>query len=176
MFTGQLAVDAGDAYQWRYWPMGERVYEGFTKTGSPETDVSIFTPAGGPARQFEDISHGAIDVEFAVRAFRARLGFTGVDMARLARTYTQNVATMSPDGLPAIHTTVAGTTLGAASVAHQAPRWMQITPWDPAVHQHCLALYNRYQPTPERDGQQAIGFGWLLANVAYLNWGTRFTE
>ncbi|MEI8408827.1 MULTISPECIES: hypothetical protein [unclassified Kribbella] len=173
MFAGQLAVDAGDAYQWRYWPMGGRVYEGFAKTGSSETDVSIFTPAGGPAKQFEDISHGAIDVEFAVRAFRARLGFTGVDMARIARTYTQNVATTDAGGLPAIHTTVAGTAIGAASVAHQAPRWMQAAPWDPAVHQHCLALYNRYQPTPERDGQQAIGFGWLLANVAYLNWGAK---
>ncbi|MFI6681337.1 twin-arginine translocation signal domain-containing protein [Kribbella sp. NPDC050470] len=176
MFAGQLAVDAGDAYQWRYWPMGGKVYDGFVKTGSPDTDVSIFTPSGGPARQFEDISHGAIDVEFAVRAFRARLGFTGADMDRLARTYTQNVATTDPDGLPAIHTTVAGTTLGAASVAHQAPRWMQATPWDPAVHAHCLALYNRYQPTPERDGQQAIGFGWLLANVAYLNWGAKYVS
>ncbi|MEU4606229.1 twin-arginine translocation signal domain-containing protein [Kribbella sp. NPDC023972] len=174
MFAGQLAVDSGDAYQWRYWPMGGRIFEGFTKTGSPATDVSIFTPAGGPARQFEDISHGAIDVEFAVRAFRARLGFTGADMARLARTYTQNVATTDANGLPAIRTTVAGTTLGAASVAHQAPRWMQATPWDPAIHHHCLALYNRYQPTPEKDGQQAIGFGWLLANVAYLNWGAKY--
>ncbi|MFI7064308.1 twin-arginine translocation signal domain-containing protein [Kribbella sp. NPDC050124] len=174
MFAGQLAVDAGDAYQWRYWPMGGKVYDGFVKTGSPDTDISIFTPSGGPARQFEDISHGAIDVEFAVRAFRARLGFTGADMARLARTYTQNVAATDPDGHPAIHTTVAGTTLGAASVAHQAPRWMQATPWDPAVHTHCLALYDRYQPTPERDGQQAIGFGWLLANVAYLNWGAKY--
>ncbi|MGW1340588.1 hypothetical protein ACWCOV_06005 [Kribbella sp. NPDC002412] len=176
MFAGQLAVDAGDAYQWRYWPVGGKVHDGFVKTGSPDTDVSIFTPSGGPARQFEDISHGAVDVEFAVRAFRARLGFTGNDMARLARTYTQNVATTAADGLSAIHTTVAGTTLGAASVAHQAPRWMQATPWDPAVHTHCLALYNRYQPTPERDGQQAIGFGWLLANVAYLNWGAKFAN
>ena len=36
-----------------------------------------------------------------------------------------------------------------------------------------LALLNRCQPTPEVDGQQAIGFGWLLTNVAYLNWGAR---
>ncbi|WP_350276131.1 hypothetical protein [Kribbella sp. HUAS MG21] len=171
MLAGQLTADAGDAYRWHYWPAGGRIHTGFTKTGDPATDVSIFTPSGGPARQFEDISHGAIDVEFAVRAFRAKLAFTGRDMARLARTYTQNVATTDAAGQPAIHTTVAGGTVGAASVAHQAPRWMQVAPWDPQVHAHCLALYNRYQPTPERDGQQAIGFGWLLANVAYLNWG-----
>ncbi|MFF0267960.1 hypothetical protein [Kribbella sp. NPDC004536] len=175
MFSAQLTADADDAYQWHYWPVGGRIYEGFTKTGDPATDLSIFTPSGGPARQFEDISHGAIDVEFAVRAFRAKLAFTGRDMARIARTFTQNVAFTDADGLPGIHTTVAGGAVGAASVAAQAPRWMQVTPWDPQVHAHCLALYNRYQPTPERDGQQPIGFGWLLANVAYLNWGVRLT-
>src|SRR5207237_6867466 len=106
------------------------IYEGFAKTGDPSTDLSIFTPSGGPARQFEDISHGAIDVEFAVRAFRAKLAFNGLDMARIARTFTQNVATIDADGLPAVHTTVAGGAIGAASVAHQAPRWMQAAPWD----------------------------------------------
>ncbi|HEY3556836.1 MAG TPA: hypothetical protein VGL05_05225 [Kribbella sp.] len=173
MLAAQLAVDEGDAYRWHYWPAGGHIYEGFAKTGDPATDLSICTPSGGPARQFEDISHGAIDVEFAVRAFRAKLAFNGRDMARIARTFTQNVATTDADGLPAVHTTVAGGAVGAASVAAQAPRWMQATAWDPQVHAHCLALYNRYQPTPERDGQQAIGFGWLLANVAYLNWGVR---
>ena len=173
MFAGQLSIDDGDAYLWHYWPTGGRIYEGFTKTGDPATDVSIFTPSGGPAKGFEDVSHGAIDVEFAVRAFRAKLGLTGQDLARIARTFTQNVATTDADGLPAVHTTIGGGIIGAAAVAHQAPRWMQVTPWDRQVHAHCLALYDRYQPTPERDGQQAIGFGWLLANVAYLNWGTR---
>lgn len=172
MLAGQLTTDAGDAYVWHYWPAGGHIYDGFTKTGDPDTDLSIFTPSGGPARQFEDISHGAIDVEFAVRAFRAKLAFTGHDMERIARTFTQNVATTDAD-LPALHTTVGGGAIGGASVAAQAPRWMQVAPWDPQVHAHCLALYNRYQPTPERDGQQAIGFGWLLANVAYLNWGAR---
>jgi hypothetical protein len=170
MLAGQLSVDAGDAYVWHYWPVGGHIYDGFLKTGNPDSDISIFTPSGGPARQFEDISHGAIDVEFAVRAFRARLAFTGRDMARIARTFTQNIATTDADGLPAINTTVGGGTLGAPSVAQQAPRWMQAAAFDPQVHAQCLALYNRYQPTPERDGQQAIGFGWLLANVAYLNW------
>ncbi|GAA1596864.1 MULTISPECIES: hypothetical protein [Kribbella] len=173
MLAAQLTADSGDAYVWHYWPTGGHIYDGFAKTGDPETDVSIFTPSGGPARQFEDISHGAIDVEFAVRAFRAKLAFTGRDMERIARTFTRNVAATDADGLPAIHTTVGGGTLGGPSVAAQAPRWMQVTPWDPRVHAHCLALYNRNQPTPERDGQQAIGFGWLLANVAYLNWGAR---
>lgn len=174
MFRRQIDVDAGGAGTWHYWPAGGKAYDGFAKTGSPDTDVSVFSPSGAGAKQFEDISHGAIDVEFAVRAFRAKLGFTGEDMARIAKTFTQNVAMTDPAGLPSIHSTVAGTGTGAASVAHQAPRWMQATPWDAGVHRHCLALYNRYQPTPEVDGQQAIGFGWLLANVSYLNWGAKY--
>ena len=174
MFAGQVAVDAADAYSWHYWEAGGLVYDGYAKTGSPDTDVSLFNPSAPGARQFEDISHGAIDVEFAVRAFRARLGFTGQDMARIAKTYTQNVAMTDATGQPGVHSTVAGTGTGNASVAHQAPRWMQAAPWDSGVYDHSLALYNRYQPTPERDGQQAIGFGWLLANVAYLNWGAKY--
>jgi hypothetical protein len=174
MFARELAVDAGGAYSWHYWPTDGHVYNGFAKTGSPETDISVFTPQGMGAKQFEDISHGAIDIEFAVRAFRAKLGFSGQDMVRLAKTYTQNVAMTDAAGLPAIHTTVAGTGTGAASVAQQAPRWMQTAPWDAGVHRHALALYDRYKPTPEVDGQQAIGFGWLLGNVAYLNWGAKY--
>ncbi|GAA3778499.1 hypothetical protein GCM10022225_78010 [Plantactinospora mayteni] len=178
MFARQLTVDAGGAYTWHYWPTGGHVYEGFTRTGSPDTDISLFTPepvGGRGYKQFEDISHGAIGVEFAVRAFRAKLGFSGLDMTRFARTFTQNVATTDDTGQPATRTTVAGTGLGAASVAQQVPRWMQATPWDAGVHAHSLALYNRYQPTPEQDGAQAIGFGWLLANVAYLNWGAKYS-
>ncbi|GAA1593100.1 hypothetical protein GCM10009789_53920 [Kribbella sancticallisti] len=176
MFAGQLSVDDGGAYRWHYWPTGGLVHEGFAKTGSPETDVSIFTPSVGGAKQFEDISHGAIDVEFAVRAHRARLGFTGQDMSRIAKTYTQNVAFTDATGQPSLHTTVAGAGVGTASIAHQAPRWMQAALYDPQVFQHSLALYNRYQPTPEVDGQQAIGFGWLLANTAYLNWGAKYAR
>jgi hypothetical protein len=177
MFARQLAVDAGGADTWHYWPTGTPVYEGFTKTGSPETDISLFTPessGGRGAQQYDDISHGAISAEFAVRAFRAKLGFIGYDMNRLARTFTQNVALTDAAGQPTCHTTIAGTGTGSRTVAQQVPRWMQVAPWDPAVHAHSLALYSRYQITPEVDGAQAIGFGWLLANVAYLNWGARY--
>jgi len=43
---------------------------------------------------------------------------------------------------------------------------MRPAQWDPKVHEHCLAPCNRYQPTPVRDGQQAIGVGRLVATVA----------
>ena len=171
MFAGQLSVDAGNAYRWHYWPTNGLIYNGFNKTGSPATDVSVFTPSVAGVHQYEDISHGAIDAEFAVRAHRAHLSFTPQDMTRLANTYTQNIAFTAPDGTPGLHTTVAATGTGAPSVAHQAPRWMQTTLYNPTVHHHTLALYNHHHPTPETDGNQPIGFGWLLANTAYLNWG-----
>ncbi|HEY6738511.1 MAG TPA: hypothetical protein VI076_06640, partial [Actinopolymorphaceae bacterium] len=69
------------------------MFGGYDKTGSPDTDVSLYNPSPpSPARQVEDVSHAAISVEFAVRAFRGKHGISGQDLARLAATFTRNVA------------------------------------------------------------------------------------
>jgi hypothetical protein len=162
MFRGQLAVDPGDAYTWHYWPTFGNIYNGYAKTGSPETDISLYNPnLTHPGRQIEDVSHAAISVEFAVRAFRAHLGMNGRDMARLARTYTQNVATGA-----ATHVRVDGTGSPNATYSLQAPRWMPLAAWDERIFHHALAVYDSYQPTPESLGGV---FGWLLGNIAYLH-------
>ena len=162
MLRGQLAVDAGDAYTWHYWPTFGNIYNGYAKTGSPDTDVSVYNPnLSTPARQIEDISHAAISVEFAVRAFRAHLGMNGHDMARLARTYTQNVAIGA-----SAHVRVDGTGAPDANYAFQAARWMPLAPWDEQVYHHSLAVYENYQPTPASLGGV---FGWVLGNLAYLH-------
>ncbi len=162
MLRGQLAANAADAYTWHYWPTFGNIYNGYAKTGSPETDISLYNPnLATPARQIEDISHAAISVEFAVRAFRTHLGMSGNDMGRLARTYTQNVAT----GTTA-HVRVDGTGAPSSSYALQAPRWMPLAAWDEQVYHHSLAVYEYYQPTPENLGGV---FGWLLGNLAYLH-------
>ncbi|MEQ4203918.1 hypothetical protein [Actinopolymorpha sp. B9G3] len=162
MLRGQLAVDAGDAYTWHYWPTFGNIYNGYPKTGSPETDVSLYNPnLATPARQIEDVSHAAITVEFAAAAFRAHLGMDGRDLARLARTYTQNVA-----GGASAHVRVDGTGALNPTYALQTPRWMPLAPWDEQVFHHSLAVYENYQPTPESLGGV---FGWVLGNVAYLH-------
>jgi hypothetical protein len=162
MLRGQLAVDAGDAYTWHYWPTFGNIYNGYAKTGSPETDVSLYNPnLSTPQRQIEDISHAAITVEFAAAAFRAHFGIGGRDMARLARTYTQNVASGASARLR-----VNGTGALNPTYAHQTPRWMPLAPFDEQVYHHALAVYENYQPTPASLGGV---FGWFLGNVAYLH-------
>ena len=168
MFRAQLTVDAGNAYVWPYWPSFGHVYQGYEKTGSPVTDVSVYNPnLRSPGTQLEDISHAAISVDFAVRAFRGGLGLNGVHMARLTRTFTQNVATTS-NGAATAWTRVDGTGGPSAAYAHQAPRWAPIAPWDSEVHRHALAIYDNYQPTPDEIVAERNGFGWLLGNVAHL--------
>ncbi|MFI7615392.1 hypothetical protein ACIBP6_29595 [Nonomuraea terrae] len=161
-FARELKPSPNDAYTWSYWPTFGHTYRGFTKS----QEISEFTPSGNGARQIEDLSHGAIDVEFAVLAFRNQLGFNGADMVRLARAYTRNMATTDPQGVPTTTLRVDGTGgFAAAGQYLQAPRWMALAPWDEALHPHALSVY------VGRDLQ--VDQGSHLLGVAYLNWGAR---
>lgn len=166
MFRNQLALDATrDSFSWRYWPTFGNIYNGYAKTGSPDTDVSVYNPSlATPQRQIEDVSHAAISVEFAGAAAKARLGLTEQEMQRLTRTYTRNVAT-ERDGNATTFLRVNGTVSTTFDYAGQAPRWLQLSAWDPAVYQHALAVFDAYKPTPDSLGGV---FGWVLGNVAYL--------
>ncbi|WP_020575570.1 hypothetical protein [Actinopolymorpha alba] len=169
MYAAQLEVDGGGAYIWPYWPKFSQVYLGYAKTGDPATDISAYTPAygrpGAGNRQYEDLSHGAIDVEFAVLAFRYGMAFRGVDLVRFARTYTRNLATTDGD-IATSFVRVDGTGGLAPSGQYlQAPRWMQAAPWGERVFDHARAIYD------DRDVQP--GFGSGLLSVAYLNWYAR---
>lgn len=176
MFRNQVTLDPGDAYYWHYWPTFGHIYNGYAKTGSPETDVSIYNPSlSSPQRQVDDVSHGAISLEFAVQAFRGHAGLLGQDMARLARTYTQNIA-RTVDGLATTWSTINGSGGPNVDYANQAPRWMPIAWWDAEVYEQSLAVYEHYQPTPEKIIQERNGFGWLLGNVGQLNWYARLGD
>jgi hypothetical protein len=169
LLRGQLAVDENGAYVWSYWPRFGLMYAGFAKTGAPETDVSIYTPAygsaAGGAQQIEDLSHAAISVEFAAAAFRWKLAFRGSDMVRLARTYTRNLAT-EEGGLATTYVGVDGSGGFATSGQYlQAPRWMPVAWWDRSVFPHARAIYDDHAVEP--------GYGSGLATVGYLNWFAR---
>jgi hypothetical protein len=169
MVRAQLMVDRGGAYIWPYWPTFSEVYQGYAKSGDPATDISAYTPAyGSPgkgARQYEDLSHAAIEVDFAALAFRAGVVFRGLDMVRLARTFTQNLATTA-EGVATTYVGVDGSGGLAPSGQYlQAPRWMAVAPWDPALFTHALAIY------VDHDVQPGSGSG--LACVANLNWYAR---
>ncbi|MBB5075728.1 hypothetical protein [Nonomuraea endophytica] len=162
-FLREVRADADDAYVWSYWPAFGRTYNGFAKADG----VSEFTPSGGPARQIEDLSHGAIDVEFAAAVFRNRLFYKGVDLARFARTYSKNlVAPPGADGIATAYQRVDGT--GSTTTAGQylqAPRWMAVAQWDETVFTHSRAIYDGRAVQPQ--------LGSYLGSVAYLNWHAR---
>lgn len=161
-FARELRTDEDDAYTWSYWPSFGLTYRGF----SAADGVSEFTPSGGGARQIEDLSHGAIDAEFAALAFRHGLGFRGADMARFARTYSKNMATTDPDGVPTTFVRVDGTGGLATSGQYlQAPRWMAVAQWDRVVFDHSRSIYEARALVPSQ--------GSHIAGVAYLNWQAR---
>ncbi|MGW0805706.1 hypothetical protein [Nonomuraea sp. NPDC002799] len=163
MLTRELTVDADDAYVWTYWPAFGKAAQGFAKADG----VSEYTPSSTPVRSIEDLSHGAIDVEFAAAAFRNKLAFTGRDMARFARTYSKNlIAPTGADGLPSAYVRVDGTG-GAVTPGQylQAPRWMAVAQWDDAVFTHSRSIYEARAVEPQ--------YGSYLLSVAYLNWHAR---
>ncbi|ACZ86022.1 hypothetical protein [Streptosporangium roseum] len=164
-FAGDLKVDADDAYVWPYWPTFGKLYNGYTKAD----DVSEYTPSyGSPgkgAQQVEDLSHGAIDVEFAALAFRRKIHYRGRDMERFARTYTKNLAT-SDNGVATTLVRVDGTgALATAGQYLQAPRWMPVAQWDETLFTHARAVYDDHAVESQ--------YGSTLLCVAYLNWHAR---
>ncbi|MEU0563794.1 hypothetical protein ABZ297_00135 [Nonomuraea sp. NPDC005983] len=164
-FAGDLKTDGDDAYVWPYWPGYGKLYSGYTKAD----DVSEWTPSYGTppkgAQQFEDLSHGGIDIEFAAVAHRWGLGFTGRDMARFARTYTKNLAT-TDNGVATTFVSVdGGGGLAPSGQYLQAPRHMPVARWDGALFTHSRAVYVDHAVEPQ--------YGSTLLCVAYLNWQAR---
>lgn len=83
-----------------------------------------------PDAPVEDISHGAISVDFACLAARAGIVFIGRDMLTLARTFTQKVY----DGDSGFAWKVDGSGRAAEhGLEWTAGRWLDLSAWDPAV-------------------------------------------
>lgn len=146
----------GNSYVWRYWWTKGRVYNGYRQAD----DVSEWTPAyPNGARQIEDASHGAVDVEAMLVAQRSGLVFGDADIQRMAATYTDNLMAYDADGTPHIWSGVDGTgTLGSQDA--QAPRWVNLAPWDERIFTHARDIFNRQQPEPL--------FGSALLGTAFL--------
>ncbi|WP_205856100.1 hypothetical protein [Phytoactinopolyspora endophytica] len=154
---------------WYYFPTYSAAWSGYTKTGSAETDISMHKPeyaVNGGYKNFEDYSHGAIDVDFAALAYQHGFVFTDQDMEKLAATFTENLAAHDPDGVATLRYVVSGQ--GALrSNPLGATRWMALTQWDTDIFEHCLDIY------ADRDTQPTPTSGTRLLGVAMLNWGAR---
>lgn len=158
-FRNDLRVQDA-SYIWNYWWTKSAVFTGYSQTD----DLSDFTPAFNGAKQIEDMSHGAVDVEAAVQGFRDGLVFTADDIRRLAATFTDNIATYDAAGNPTVFTRVDGVgPIGAQDV--QAPRWMALADWDDEVFTFCRQMYNHRQIAPTT-GSNLLGVANIAAQAA----------
>lgn len=161
-FRNELTVDPGGAYTWHYWLSWGRVYNGWTKAD----DVSEYRLSYSGARQIEDISHGHLDIDFAVRAFWDHAGFDGLDMVRFARTFTRNIATETDDGTPTVWSNVDGTG-SRATLAFEliAAGWMPLATFDRDIFDHVHTVFQRRGVDPV-----TAPFGSNVFDVANLAW------
>ena len=113
----------GGAYVWSYWP-----------------------PLDGPGTSFEDISHGAINVDFMCLGARLGLVFGEEDVVRLRRTLLQKVMI---SGTP--RDTVGGTgTTGRH--AGQIGRWLALAEGDREVWERVRGYLDAHRPGPSSTG------------------------
>jgi hypothetical protein len=154
---------------WHYFPTLSAAWEGYGKSGSPETDFSLHKPQYAEAngyKNFEDFSHGAIDVDFAALAHHHGFVFTNQDVRKLAATFTENLAATDADGVATVRYVVNGTGALRANPLG-ATRWMALSAFDPDIFEHCLDIY------ADRDTQPTPTSGTRLLGVGMLNWGAR---
>jgi hypothetical protein len=110
--------ETGGAYTWAYWD--------WVEAGRPDQSRT------------EDTSHGHIDVEFAVEAYRRGVVFTRADMLRFARTLTDQMWNGSLPN-PKIGARVDGQD-GDATIIRG---WIELCRWDPRIWDIYWALFNR---------------------------------
>lgn len=125
---------AGDgAYLWNYW-------------------------GGAYAGNGEDVSHAAINVDFAVQAARRGVVFDDADLAGLAATFVQRVYV--DDGT--IRNAIGGGPTNDSSYRPQVGRWLSLAPTRTAIYTTVRDLYDQDYPAAE------VGSGSLLLAWALL--------
>jgi hypothetical protein len=106
-FKNRLRLMDNGAYAWEYW--------------------------GAKEGKGEDISHAAINADFAALCYRNNIVFTRDDMTKLAATFTKNI--IKPDG------TFAATVAGSGTVGElrgQLGRWLNLCEFDRRIYDAVL--------------------------------------
>ena len=130
-FKSQLSTGAGGAYLWNYW-------------------------GGTYASPGEDVSHAAINVEFAVMAADRNVVFGASDVEAFARTFVGNVAV---DG-STFSDFVGGGSQNGDSYRAQVGRWLMLSRARTSIYAYVRDLYEASYPP------SSVGSGSLL-----LVWG-----
>ncbi|MBC8067549.1 MAG: hypothetical protein IAG13_04375, partial [Deltaproteobacteria bacterium] len=112
---------------------------------------------GAYANVGEDISHAAINVEFAVMAAEHGIVFDQDDVAAFARTFTRRVYVN--DATFADH--VGGGETNTSSYRAQIGRWLMLAPSSPTVYAAVRDVYERDYPAASL-GSGSVLLGWAL--------------
>lgn len=142
-----------EAYIWPYWPVHSHIYNGFSR----EDDVSTYTPFYGAVRSWEDISHGAITLEFIQATHDAGIADLSQDRELFATTFMQNVVNEADS----VWFRVNGEVEALPAQAVQSARWLMLADLEPEIHDQVLRVYEA-EPLEPSQGSHALG-------IAYLN-------
>lgn len=129
---GLLYHSADDAYVWRYMPQG----------------------SGG--QRWEDLSHGDLDVSFALEAYRQGRVFTRQDMARFAHCLARTIWNGSPER-PEFARFVDGS--GGPDSTANLRDWLRLTEFDPEVGR---AVEQAYEVNPDWSSPARAGVQMAL--------------
>lgn len=110
---------------------------------------------GGPyAGVGEDVSHAAINVDFAALCMQNGITFTDVDMRGFGKTFVDSVYLDDQT----FSDFVGGGTANGSGYLPQVGRWLRITPWKTAVYTAVRDLYTtKYLP---KNASASMALSW----------------
>lgn len=121
-----------------------------------EQQLSVNTPEYGPTPKADDMSHAALEVEFAVMCAERGVVFTDEDMQRFAKTFV-NLWDAEKKQLAR---DVDGSGVADTGYAVAGARWLELSRWDPQVFAVNRAVWT---------GVASIGYyGHMLGNYARM--------
>jgi hypothetical protein len=121
--------------------------------------------AGAYASPGEDISHAAINVDFAVLAAQHGIVFTEDDLAAFATTFRERVYV--DDATFADH--VGGGSTNDDSYRAQIGRWLVLAPWSATTYAAVRDAYDRdYAPASIGSGSTLLGWALLAEHERKL--------
>lgn len=154
-FRDDLTIRSTGTFSWTYWDTSGRGYTGW----GPADLVSTRIPTWGPFTSLEDTSHAYLDVLAAVEGHRRGIVFTNADMARLALTFVQDVATTDAGGGPVTRDKFGGSG-STGAYDSRAGIWATLATWEPSILTFLDDLFAaRAYPS---------GFGYPPMSLAYL--------
>lgn len=165
-FKNDLRVDDGGPYVWTYQWTQSWGYRGWNEADG----VSANRPTYPGNRRVEDLSHGAIDIDFAVTAFRHQIVFTGRDMNRFAATFTRNLLDTTDAGDRTVWNRIDGSGRFADPRDEIiAAHWCGLAPIDETVYDSTASMYERLGVPTGSEGAIRSRGSRMMGGAGYLN-------